>query len=111
MELEANLKLSLLSELYKNLLTDKQQKMLKDFLDNNLSISELAVEYNSTRQAVNDLLKRTFKTLEGYEKKLGLLNKLESIKSNVNKSILALEQNQIDKKFIKAKLNEILEVL
>ena len=67
MELEANLKLSLLSELYKNLLTDKQQKMLKDFLDNNLSISELAVEYNSTRQAVNDLLKRTFKTLEGYE--------------------------------------------
>ena len=111
MELEANLKLSLLSELYKNLLTDKQQKMLKDFLDNNLSISELAVEYNSTRQAVNDLLKRTFKTLEGYEKKLGLLNKLESIKSKVNQSISALNKEEIDKKFIQVKLSEILEVL
>ena len=111
MELEANLKLSLLSELYKNLLTDKQQKMLKDFLDNNLSISELAVEYNSTRQAVNDLLKRTFKTLEGYENKLGLLNKLESIKSKVNQSISALNQKEIDKKLIQVKLNEILEVL
>jgi len=111
MELEANLKLSLLSELYKNLLTDKQQKMLKDFLDNNLSISELAVEYNSTRQAVNDLLKRTFKTLEEYENKLGLLNKLESIKSKVNDSIDELNKKEINKKFIQVKLNEILEVL
>ena len=111
MELEANLKLSLLTELYKNLLTEKQQKMLKDFLDNNLSISELAVEYNSTRQAVNDLLKRTFKTLEEYEKKLGLLNKLESIKSNVNEVILALNKVESNKKFIETKLNEILEVL
>jgi len=111
MELEANLKLSLLSELYKNLLTDKQQKMLKDFLDNNLSISELAVEYNSTRQAVNDLLKRTFKTLEEYENKLGLLKKLESIRSKVNDSIDELNKKEINKKFIQVKLNEILEVL
>ena len=111
MELEANLKLSLLAELYKNLLTQKQQKMLKDFLDNNLSISELAVEYNSTRQAVNDLLKRTFKTLEEYENKLGLLNKLESIRSNVSVSIEELKKQNLDKKFIEAKLNEILEVL
>ena len=70
MELEVNLKYSLLTELYKNLLTEKQQVLLRDFLDNNLSISELAVEYNSTRQAVNDLLKRTFRTLEEYEKNL-----------------------------------------
>ncbi|MBQ9793012.1 MAG: hypothetical protein IJW32_04655 [Clostridia bacterium] len=111
MELEANLKLSLLAELYKNLLTQKQQKMLKDFLDNNLSISELAVEYNSTRQAVNDLLKRTFKTLEEYENKLGLLNKLESIKSNVSVSIAELKKQNSNKNFIEAKLNEILEVL
>ena len=111
MELEVNLKLSLLSELYKNLLTQKQQKMLKDFLDNNLSITELAVEYNSTRQAVNDLLKRTFKTLEEYENKLGLLNKLESIKSNVSVCVEELKNQNINKNFIKAKLNQILEVL
>ncbi len=111
MELEANLKLSLLSELYKNLLTQKQQKMLKDFLDNNLSITELAVEYNSTRQAVNDLLKRTFKTLEEYENKLGLLNKLESIKTNVSICVEELKNQNINKNFIKAKLNQILEVL
>lgn len=111
MELEANLKLSLLCEMYKNLLTEKQQKMLKDFLDNNLSISELAVEYNSTRQAVNDLLKRTFKTLEGYEQKLKLLAKFENLKEKVSETIKQVENNSFDKEKIIANLNKILEVL
>lgn len=110
MELEANLKLSLLCEMYKNLLTEKQQKMLKDFLDNNLSISELAVEYSSTRQAVNDLLKRTFKTLEGYEKKLKLLEKFEDLKEKVLQTIIQVE-NSNDKEKIINSLNKILEVL
>ena len=123
MELETNLKLSLLSELYKNLLTQKQQKMLKDFLDNNLSISELAVEYNSSRQAVNDLLKRTFKLLEDYESKLGLLKKFEAIKKNVlecfnlletvNSEVdeMALEELQEIKSKLSSSLNNILEVM
>ena len=123
MELETNLKLSLLTELYKNLLTLKQQKMLKDFLDNNLSISELAVEYNSSRQAVNDLLKRTFKLLEDYENKLGLLNKFETIKTNVSNCLNLLDSstnkmNNENLKYveqiesgIKKSLNNILEVM
>ena len=109
MVLEDNLKYSLLTELYKNLLTQKQQKLLKDFLDNNLSISELASEYNSSRQAVNDLLKRTFKVLDDYEAKLNLLSKLEQIKQQVNCAIKLLDANNKNK--VKEKLNNILEVL
>ena len=109
MVLEDNLKYSLLTELYKNLLTQKQQKLLKDFLDNNLSISELASEYNSSRQAVNDLLKRTFKVLDDYELKLNLLGKLEAIKQEVNLALILLEKDK--KAQVKAKLNNILEVL
>lgn len=109
MVLEDNLKYSLLTELYKNLLTQKQQKLLKDFLDNNLSISELASEYNSSRQAVNDLLKRTFKVLDDYELKLNLLGKLEAIKQEVNLALILLENDK--KAQVKAKLNNILEVL
>ena len=109
MVLEDNLKYSLLTELYKNLLTQKQQKLLKDFLDNNLSISELASEYNSSRQAVNDLLKRTFKVLDDYELKLKLLGKFEIIKAEVNSAIVLLDSDK--KAQVKAKLNNILEVL
>lgn len=109
MVLEDNLKYSLLTELYKNLLTQKQQKLLKDFLDNNLSISELAGEYNSSRQAVNDLLKRTFKVLDDYELKLNLLAKFQAIKEEVTSAINLLETDKKAK--VKAKLNNILEVL
>lgn len=109
MVLEDNLKYSLLTELYKNLLTQKQQKLLKDFLDNNLSISELASEYNSTRQAVNDLLKRTFKVLDDYESKLNLLAKFKQIKVEVNSALEFLEAD--NKKQVKVRLNNILEVL
>ena len=109
MILEDNLKYSLLSEVYSELLTEKQQKLLKDFLDNNLSISELAVEYNSSRQAVNDLLKRTFKVLESYEKKLGLLKKFERVKSTINESIVLLNKDK--KEQVQKKLLSILEVL
>ncbi len=110
MELETNLKLSLLAELYKNLLTQKQQNILKDFLDNNLSISELATEYNSSRQAVNDLLKRTFKVLEDYENKLGLLNKFQQIKNSVANCQNLLDNSSLSQQ-IKMQLNNILEVM
>ena len=111
MNIEQREELIELYDLYYNLLTEKQQVLLRDFLDNNLSISELAVEYNSTRQAVNDLLKRTFRTLEEYEKKLGLLSKLESVKKNVALALKSLDGPNFDKQFLTKKLNEILEVL
>jgi len=111
MEIEVNLKYSLLLELYKNLLTLKQQKILKDFLDNNISISELAVEYHSSRQAVNDLLKRTFKILDDYEKKLMLLKKFEGIKNNSNLILDELKNQKLDKSKIEKNVNNILEVL
>ncbi len=114
MELETNLKLSLLAELYKNLLTQKQQQILKDFLDNNLSITELAMEYNSSRQAVNDLLKRTFKVLEDYENKLNLLNKFQEIKNNVSICQNLIENTKDNcnlNQQLKIQLNKILEVM
>jgi len=109
MVIEDNLKYSLLCEVYSELLTEKQQKLLVDFLDKNLSISELALEYNTSRQAVNDLLKRTFKVLENYEQKLGLLKKFESVKQKINDSIVLLQKDK--KEQVEKKLISILEVL
>ena len=103
---EDNFKYSLLFEIYKDLLTAKQQKFLKDYLDNNLSISELALLYSSTRQAMNDLLKRTFKVLDNYESKLKLLKKFNYIKGEI-----AEIQSKTENEKLKQKLNNILEVL
>ncbi len=111
MKIEENLRLSLLFELYKNLLTDKQREVLSDFLDNNISLSELAELNNSSRQAVNDLVKRTIKLLEEYESKLNLLDKFQKIRKVINNCSLMIEKNSINSSILKKELNNILEVL
>ncbi len=98
---------SMLFEFYGNMLTEKQKNMLTDFLDNNLSLTEIAESYGVTRQAANDLIKRTLKLLENYEGKLGLLKRFNNIKEKVNATISDIDA----KKFEQAKdnLNSILE--
>jgi len=106
MILEDNLKYSIYFELYKNLLTSKQQNFLNDYLNKNLSISELATIYKSSRQAVNDLLRRTLKVLDDYENKLHLFKKFDEIKSKIAKI-----KNLTDSPSTKDMLDSILEVL
>lgn len=64
-----------LLDLYKDLLTDKQQEIMDMYYLYDLSLSEIAQDNNTTRAAVYDLIKRTSKTLENYEDKLHLLEK------------------------------------
>ena len=98
---------SMLFEFYGNLLTEKQKDMLTDFLDNNLSLSEIAESYGITRQAANDLIKRTLKVLENYESKLGLLKRFNGVKDKVNSALDALQQERLEE--VKGNLNSILE--
>lgn len=108
MILEDNLKFSLLFEMYGNLLTEKQKLYLDGYLNKNLSLTEIAEVNNTSRQAVNDLIKRSFKILNYYESKLQLLNKFEKVKQEVNN---LLDNNNIQQDYLQKKLNEILEVL
>jgi uncharacterized protein len=110
MEIRDNLRKSLLAEIYKPLLTSKQRNMLCLFLDSNISLSEIAEEFGVSRQAVNDIVKRTFRVLEDYESKLKLLEKFEKIKSDISDCSQLLDKNE-NKERIKEKLNSILEVL
>ncbi len=111
MKIEENLKLSLLFDIYKNLLTQKQKEVLSDFLDNNISLTELAQINNSTRQAVNDLVKRTIKVLENYEGKLCLLAKFEKVKESIANCEHILKENKINLPSLVKELNCVLEVL
>ena len=47
---------------------------------NDFSLSELAEEYNVSRQGIHDLLKRCDGILEGYEEKLGLIKRFDALK-------------------------------
>lgn len=66
-------RIAALFDIYGVLLTEKQQEAVSLFYEEDCSLSEIAESFNSTRQAVNDLLKRTLTVMERYEAGLGLL--------------------------------------
>ena len=73
----------MLYDFYGELLTDHQREVYEGLVDNDMSLGELAGEYNISRQAAHDLIKRCDKMLENYEDKLHLISKFQSIRSKV----------------------------
>ena len=68
-----------LYDLYYNLLTDKQRDYFEEYYFSDLSISEIAINFDISRNGVHDQLKRVVANLYSFEEKLGLLKKIEKI--------------------------------
>ncbi len=77
MGLEKTTRMNYLFDFYQELLTPKQRSyMMLYYLDDH-SLGEIAEEYNITRQAVYDNIRRTEAMLEEYETKLQLFDKFQ----------------------------------
>ena len=61
--MDKNVKIGLLSDIYGELLTKKQQDVLDLYYNNNLSLAEVAEEVGITRQAVKDSIVKGEKKL------------------------------------------------
>ena len=81
MELEKREKLIELYDLYNSLLTEKQKNYFENYYFDDLSISEIALNYNISRNGVYDQLKRVENSLLEYEDKLNLAKKIFKIES------------------------------
>ena len=75
----------LLYDFYGELLTKHQRRIYEGIVYDNLSLGEIAEEEGVSRQAVHDIVKRCDKALRGYEEKLRLVAKFESIKDKVTR--------------------------
>jgi predicted DNA-binding protein YlxM (UPF0122 family) len=62
-----------LYERYGPLLTEHQREVIDLYLRSDWSLGEIAGHQGTSRAAVHDLLRRSTKTLQDYEKRLGLL--------------------------------------
>lgn len=74
-ELEKTNHIILLIDMYGDLLTEKQQNYLAMYYEEDLSLAEIADILDVSRNAVHDQIKRAILALEGYETKLGLIQK------------------------------------
>ena len=66
-----------LYEFYGALLSKRQREATALYYEENCSLAEIAEEFGISRQGVYDALHSAEKALEGYEEKLGLVQRFE----------------------------------
>lgn len=86
----------LLYDFYGELLTEHQRNVYEDFVFHNLSLSELAGEYEISRQGIHDLIKRCDRILREYEEKLHLISRFLKIKEKVKGFQVLAEESSSD---------------
>ena len=102
--MEKNVKISILLDIYGKLLTEKQYKLLDDYYNNDLSLSEIAENENITRQAVRDNLKKGENNLLEYEDKLKFMKKTlmqEEQIANILSELSQIEEKSTDEEIAK----------
>lgn len=75
--LEKTMRINYLFDFYQSLLTEKQKSYMSLYYLDDYSLGEIADEYDISRQAVYDNIKRTEAMLEEYEMKLLLFQKFQ----------------------------------
>lgn len=88
-----------LYDIYKNLLTEKQQLYFEEYYFNNLSLGEISEKLGVSRNAVHKVIQGMEEKLTFYEEKLCLYKK-----SNIIYDIMG----KIEDKDLKKKLEELL---
>ena len=88
------LHISDLLDIYGSLLTEKQQRLLEYYYNDDLSLAEIAENEGITRQAVRATLKRAAAQLEQTEKLLGIYKQTAAISEKVDEIIRLCDEMQ-----------------
>ena len=85
---------ALLFDFYGELLTEHQKEIYGQFIQEDLSLGEIAKEAGISRQGVHELVRRCSQTLAGYEEKLHLVSRFMAVKEKVQRINELLEGYQ-----------------
>ncbi len=86
----------LLKDFYGPLLTARQQEVINLYYEQDWSLSEIASQYNITRQAVYDLVKRSERLLQEYEQRLHLVKRFQDTQAQIEEVYRLLNNADID---------------
>lgn len=74
-----NLQISYLLDFYGDMLTDKQQEVMEQYYNDDLSLAEIAANLGITRQGVRDSIKRGEAILLELEQKVGFAGRYRAV--------------------------------
>ncbi|MDR1927134.1 MAG: DNA-binding protein [Oscillospiraceae bacterium] len=78
-----DLSIALLLDFYGELLTQKQREFLEYYYNEDLSLSEIAINEGITRQGVRDAIKRAEHQLQEMERRLALASRFENMREGL----------------------------
>ena len=104
MQTEKHFALLLLLDIYGPLLTQKQQEALDMYLNEDLSLSEIAENTGISRQAAQDSIKEAEQRLQEWEAALGVCRKQQQIE-------VILQQMQAKADGMEAEIEQIRKIL
>jgi len=81
--MENQIDFNLLLDFYGPLMTEEQRNIVEMYYSDDMSLSEIAGEIGTTRQAVQQRLKKQCSVLLGFEEKMGLVKKFSSAREIV----------------------------
>lgn len=94
---------NILLDFYGQLLTSHQLEILEEYYINDLSMSEIAINYKVSKSAISDIIKRSYEQLVEYENKLNMIKNHKDIE----KILFDIKKDKIDIKYIN-KLEKII---
>ncbi|MCH5210059.1 MAG: DNA-binding protein [Oscillospiraceae bacterium] len=80
-----DLNITILLDVYGQLLTEKQRFAIDMYYNEDLSLAEIAEEIDISRQGVRDSIKQGEKHLVEYEEQLGIVKRFHNINSHIGK--------------------------
>ena len=92
MIMDKHIEISILWQIYGKLLTEKQYKVLNDYYNEDLSLSEIAEINNISRQGVRDIIKKGEAKLFEYEEKLEIMKKTQENEKTLQLIFLQLSK-------------------
>lgn len=110
MEIEKTNRMNALFEFYATLLTEKQMNYLELYYADDYSLGEIAEEFEVSRQAVYDNIKRTEKLLEDYERKLHIYSDFVVRNELLNKLNDYIETTYPEDETLKEYIQKIQEI-
>lgn len=81
--MEKKIELNWLLDFYGALLTDHRREVMRMYLEEDLSLQEIADAMSITRQGVHDAINHAGKQLARYEEQLGLLKRFRDMRRAV----------------------------
>lgn len=105
--MEKNVEVSMLLQIYGELLTEKQYRVIDYYYNEDLSLSEIAENEEITRQGVRDIIKKGEKKLFEYEEKLLFMKRTLNQEKKIEQVLSEL--TKIQKESSDKQISNILE--